>query len=61
MNDKKEPEPTCPKPDSGLSQITRRCYQAEELFQGEKEIFIQFGEANYRLQKTKSGKLLLPK
>ena len=61
MNDKKKSEPTRPELDLSTSQITYRVFQAEELFQGEKEVFIRFGETNYRLQKTKSGKLLLTK
>ncbi|MCH2127908.1 MAG: hemin uptake protein HemP [Pirellulaceae bacterium] len=61
MNDKDRPQPTPPEPEIGISQRTYRVFQAEELFQGDKEIFIRFGEANYRLKKTKSGKLLLTK
>jgi hemin uptake protein HemP len=36
-------------------------FRTEELFQGKREIVILHGDAAYRLQITKSGKLILNK
>lgn len=36
-------------------------FHSEELFRGQKEIVITHGNSEYRLQQTKSGKLILNK
>ena len=36
-------------------------YRSEELFQGRSRIVIEHGKAQYRLQITKAGKLILNK
>ena len=36
-------------------------YLAEDLFRGQKEVVIRYGESDYRLRITKTGKLLLTK
>ena len=38
-----------------------REYRSEDLFQNEREIVIVHGEARYRLQITRAGKLILNK
>ncbi|GAA4429557.1 MULTISPECIES: hemin uptake protein HemP [Bremerella] len=42
-------------------QFTKRTIQSEEIMAGEKEVWIQHGDAIYRLCETKSGKLILQK
>lgn len=39
----------------------KRVYRSAELFQNDKEVLIVHGEASYRLQITKAGKLILNK
>ena len=39
----------------------KRVFQSEELFNNDREIIIVHGEAYYRLQITKAGKLILNK
>jgi len=46
-----EPEPAAP----------RRCVTSQELLKGDREIAIRHGGQEYRLQVTKSGKLILTK
>lgn len=38
-----------------------RIYLADDLFQGDKEVVIRYGDADYRLRRTRTGKLLLTK
>lgn len=38
-----------------------REYRSEDIFQEDREVVIVHGEARYRLQITKSGKLILNK
>lgn len=46
---------------SQFSDPGKRVVRSEDLFQSGREIFITHGEATYRLQITKSGKLILNK
>ncbi|MEW4565168.1 hemin uptake protein HemP [Bremerella sp. JC770] len=41
--------------------LLKRTIQSEEIMAGEKEVWIQHGDAIYRLCETKSGKLILQK
>ncbi|MBI1249671.1 hemin uptake protein HemP [bacterium] len=43
------------------SPLSKRTIPSEDILAGEKEIWIQHGEAIYRLCETKSGKLILQK
>ncbi|MBA2113224.1 hemin uptake protein HemP [Bremerella alba] len=54
--DQKAPTPT-PEP----ATLLKRTIQSEEIMAGEKEVWIQHGDAVYRLCETKSGKLILQK
>ena len=40
---------------------SKRVFRSEELFEKEREIVIVHGDARYRLQITKAGKLILNK
>ena len=44
-----------------LFSLNKRIFRSEELFENEREIVIVHGEAYYRLQITKAGKLILHK
>ncbi len=49
-------------PAEKLSQVKHeREYRSEDLFQGDREVVIVHGEARYRLQITRAGKLILNK
>lgn len=54
--DQKTPAPT-----SDPVTMLKRIIQSEEIMAGEKEVWIQHGDAIYRLCETKSGKLILQK
>lgn len=41
--------------------MLKRTIASEEILAGEKEVWIQHGDAIYRLCETKSGKLILQK
>lgn len=41
--------------------MLKRTIPSEEIMAGEKEVWIQHGDAIYRLCETKSGKLILQK
>ena len=47
--------------DAVPAQLHKRTISSEDILAGEKEIWIQHGEAIYRLCETKSGKLILQK
>lgn len=47
---------------SGMPDLPQKHkFHSEELFRGQKEIVITHGNSEYRLQQTKSGKLILNK
>ncbi|QDU73345.1 hypothetical protein Pan97_03150 [Bremerella volcania] len=48
-------------PTSDPAPLLKRTIQSEEIMAGEKEVWIQHGDAIYRLCETKSGKLILQK
>ena len=50
---KKKPEAT--------AAVRKKVYRSEELFGEDREIVIEHGDAIYRLQITKAGKLILNK
>ncbi|MBI3306337.1 MAG: hemin uptake protein HemP [Candidatus Omnitrophica bacterium] len=43
------------------SPAEKKTYRSEDLFENKREIVIIHGEAHYRLQITKAGKLILNK
>ena len=61
MNTSEQDQKTpTPKPKEQAA-IIKRTIQSEEILAGEKEVWIQHGDAIYRLCETKSGKLILQK
>lgn len=56
-----EQEQKTPAPASDPTSMLKRTIPSEEIMAGEKEVWIQHGDAIYRLCETKSGKLILQK
>lgn len=59
-----QPEPPRDEPPSdppSKPSETPRIIQAEELFAGQREVWIQFGDQRYRLRITAAEKLILTK
>ncbi|PQO36887.1 hemin uptake protein HemP [Blastopirellula marina] len=54
-------EQKTPAPTSDPINMLKRTIPSEEILAGEKEVWIQHGDAIYRLCETKSGKLILQK
>ncbi len=50
-----------PDPQKKQESAKRKIYRSEDLFGNEREIVIEHGDAQYRLQITKAGKLILNK
>ncbi len=50
-----------PEPQKKQETAKKKIYRSEDLFAGEREIVIEHGDARYRLQITKAGKLILNK
>jgi hemin uptake protein HemP len=55
---RENPPPTNP---PGKPADVPRIIQAEELFAGQREVWIQHGDQRYRLRITAAGKLILTK
>lgn len=53
--------PSTASEDRSTAPLHRRTIPSEQILAGEKEIWIQHGDAVYRLCETKSGKLILQK
>ncbi|WDI44168.1 hemin uptake protein HemP [Bremerella sp. P1] len=60
MNTSEQDQKT-PTPTSDPTTLLKRTIASEEIMAGEKEVWIQHGDAVYRLCETKSGKLILQK
>ncbi|MFN3153167.1 hemin uptake protein HemP [Bremerella sp.] len=54
-------DPKTPTPTTEPATMLKRTIASEEILAGEKEVWIQHGDAVYRLCETKSGKLILQK
>lgn len=58
-----EPRPDSPPPAASSTETPppSKTYQSAELFQGRREVYIQHGQALYRLRITSQGRLILTK
>jgi hemin uptake protein HemP len=50
-----------PAPQKKTGTTAKKMVQSEELFGNAREVIIIHGESEYRLQRTKAGKLILTK